>query len=150
MSWTEVRVAHRTLAGHSEHECMNSTVHGREHYVTQQVTQLPVQNLKSMGKAWHGQSMHATWCVNAGALQGAGLCLQRSCTVMQLRERRLFSMQLVLRVCSCVPRSTDVTTSAGFRAAGRPARNPAMPGGDARIQIKCDAENENPRFDCFN
>ena len=74
---------------------MNSTVHGREHYVTQQVTQLPVQNLKSMGKAWHGQSMHATWCVNAGALQGAGLGLQRSCTVMQVRERRLFSMQLV-------------------------------------------------------
>ena len=88
--------------------------------------------------------------VNAGALQSAGLGLQRSCTVMQLRERRLFSMQLVLRVCSCVPRSTDVTTSAGFRAAGRPARNPAMPGGDARIQIKCDVENENPRFDCFN
>ena len=33
--------------------------------------------------------------VNAGALQSAGLGLQRSCTVMQVRERRLFSMQLV-------------------------------------------------------
>ena len=36
---------HRSLAGHSdltsEHECMNSTVHVRNHYVTQQVTQLP-------------------------------------------------------------------------------------------------------------
>ena len=113
---------------------------------TQQVTQLPLQNLNSMGKVWHGQSMHATWCVNAGALQGAGLCLQRSCTVMQLRERRLFSMQLVLRVCPAA-RTRRLRQDPGLP---RPARNPAMPGGDARIQIKCDVENKNPRFDCFD
>ena len=48
----------------------------------------------------HGQSMawskHACNMVcECRCAQGAGLALQRSCTVMQVTERRLFSMQLV-------------------------------------------------------
>ena len=53
-------------------------------------------------------------------------------------------MQLVLSVCSCAPRtprSTDVAPSAESGAA---PLDPAVPGGDARIQIKRDAENQNP------
>ena len=42
------------------------------------------------------------------------------------------------------------TTSAGSPGLPSPAQNPAVPCDKARIQIKRDAENQNPRFHCLN